>query len=118
MTTYATPDERAERTVVVPEQLPDATRLETTDLHEVSAYLRHVEKVRRQQLDALPSAPLDPVVAAHRDSVERILEGVRVALRRVDEGRYGTCTDCGEAIAVERLRVRPWAATCTRCVRA
>ena len=116
MTTYATPDGRVARPVA-PAHLPDSSHLETTDPREVSAYLRHLEQVRRQQLDDLPATSLDPVVVAHRASVERILEEVTVALRRLDEGRYGTCAGCGDAISTERLRLRPWATTCTRCVR-
>ncbi len=48
---------------------------------------------------------------------EQALLGLMVgALRRVDEGRYGTCTDCGEAIPFERLAVFPETPTCARCV--
>lgn len=115
MTTFATPDERADR-VVAPDHLPDSSRLEISDPDAVSGYLRRVAEVRRQQLEALPAASLDPVVTAHRASVERILEDVNLALRRLDEGSYGTCADCGAEIATERLRLRPWATTCTRCV--
>ena len=34
------------------------------------------------------------------------------ALARLDAGSYGTCERCGEPIAAERLRARPWATLC------
>ena len=37
------------------------------------------------------------------------------ALRRLAEGRYGTCDRCGQPIGAERLAARPSAATCVRC---
>ena len=37
------------------------------------------------------------------------------ALDRVDTGEYGTCVECGEAIAPARLRVMPEVETCVRC---
>jgi DnaK suppressor protein len=37
------------------------------------------------------------------------------ALDRVDSGDYGTCSECGEAIAPARLRVMPEVETCVRC---
>jgi DnaK suppressor protein len=42
------------------------------------------------------------------------LEQVRHAQRRLDEGRYGVCEECGQPIPEERLQARPWS---TRCVR-
>jgi DnaK suppressor protein len=43
------------------------------------------------------------------------LADVAVALRRIDEGSYGMCAACGEAIDPARLRAIPSAYSCTRC---
>ena len=43
------------------------------------------------------------------------LEQVDAALARLDEGTYGVCAVCGEAIPPERLEVRPTATTCVGC---
>jgi DnaK suppressor protein len=43
---------------------------------------------------------------------ETILE-VDAALKRIDDGTYGTCEICGRPIGAERLRALPWA---TRCI--
>jgi DnaK suppressor protein len=39
------------------------------------------------------------------------------ALRRMDDGDYGYCSECGEEIGVGRLGVDPTFATCVRCAR-
>lgn len=37
------------------------------------------------------------------------------AIKRVKEGRYGLCEDCGRKIGRERLRVAPYAPCCIDC---
>ncbi|MFC8827666.1 TraR/DksA family transcriptional regulator [Streptomyces sp. NPDC057137] len=46
------------------------------------------------------------------------LLGLDEALERLEQGDYGQCEVCGEAIPVERLEVRPAARTCVRCATA
>ena len=43
------------------------------------------------------------------------LEKVDAALRRIEEGDYGECFDCGGVIADERLRALPFAVRCRSC---
>jgi DnaK suppressor protein len=50
---------------------------------------------------------------AQRDIEE--WRGLRDALRRIDDGRYGACTDCGIDIPVERLQSQPLALRCVIC---
>ncbi len=45
------------------------------------------------------------------DRVNRLV----AALDRLNDGDYGVCVECGEAIAPARLRVMPEVATCVRC---
>ena len=44
-----------------------------------------------------------------------LLGGTRVALKRMDEGTYGICVDCGEEINEDRLIARPEASRCIKC---
>ncbi len=37
------------------------------------------------------------------------------SLRRLKEGRYGLCEDCGAEISLERLQVAPYAPCCIGC---
>jgi RNA polymerase-binding protein DksA len=50
---------------------------------------------------------------AQRDIEE--WRGLRDALRRIDEGRYGVCLDCGTEVPIERLHLQPLAIRCVNC---
>ena len=43
------------------------------------------------------------------------LNKINEALARLDEGRYGTCYECGDEIAEARLRALPFAVRCKDC---
>ena len=47
----------------------------------------------------------------------RMLGAIDVALRRIDDGTYGTCSGCGRPIVEERLEAYPWASLCIECKR-
>ncbi|HEX9118147.1 MAG TPA: TraR/DksA C4-type zinc finger protein [Anaerolineae bacterium] len=47
--------------------------------------------------------------------LERKLEGVHVALRSMEKGKYGICERCGKEIPAERLEIRPDATLCVTC---
>jgi RNA polymerase-binding transcription factor len=46
------------------------------------------------------------------ENAEHLLEEIEGALRRLDEGTYGTCDACGRPIPEERLEAVPWAKLC------
>ena len=48
-------------------------------------------------------------------SVQGRLDGIALALARMEAGSYGLCEDCGQAIAAVRLEVLPEAARCVSC---
>jgi len=45
-------------------------------------------------------------------AIDADLEGVERALARLDEGTYGTCEVCGQALGDERLAADPLARRC------
>jgi len=45
----------------------------------------------------------------------RMVQGIESALERLKAGTYGVCVDCGEPIAVARLRALPFAERCRDC---
>jgi RNA polymerase-binding protein DksA len=51
------------------------------------------------------------------DNAEAVLSAVESALRRIEDGTYGTCTRCSRPIAEERLEALPYAALCIECKR-
>ena len=74
--------------------------------------------VIQQSADALDQTQF----AAERDLVVSLLNRytqmsrrVRGALRRMEDGTYGTCLTCEDPISVKRLQAVPWAELCLRC---
>ena len=70
--------------------------------------------------------PQDPADAgtnlAESDRAEAILAAAKArralileALRRLDEGSYGLCVDCGTPVPEGRLEAKPEAARCVTC---
>ena len=44
-----------------------------------------------------------------------LLRNIQAALGRIDDGTFGTCTDCEETIGRNRLVAVPWTPFCIRC---
>ncbi len=50
-----------------------------------------------------------------RDRERKLLNKIKEAIERIDNGSYGICDDCGDEIAVERLDARPVTTYCIDC---
>ena len=46
------------------------------------------------------------------ENAGQVLDAIDAALARIEDGTYGTCTECGREIAPERLEAHPWASLC------
>ena len=46
---------------------------------------------------------------------ESELNRIEAALRRIDEGRYGVCDECGEPIGAQVLLANPACPLCSAC---
>jgi DnaK suppressor protein len=46
------------------------------------------------------------------ENAEHLLSEIDAALRRVEDGTYGTCVVCGKPIGEERLEAVPYASLC------
>jgi DnaK suppressor protein len=44
-----------------------------------------------------------------------LMEKIEHALRKIEEGGYGTCEECEEGISLKRLQARPEAQLCIQC---
>lgn len=87
------------------------TELRTTLTNDFEA-----QKARLTELTADTGDPGDAhtqaaLIAVTRQSMAQIGE----ALRRIDEGSYGSCARCGGQIPPERLEVLPHARFCVPC---
>jgi RNA polymerase-binding transcription factor len=81
--------------------------------------------LRKRDGMAIQKTPdaLDEVqLATERELVTRNLEresnvqrDVRAALRRIEQGDYGTCLNCDDEIGLKRLNAVPWTSLCIGC---
>jgi DnaK suppressor protein len=51
------------------------------------------------------------------ENSEHVLSEIEGALKRIEDGTYGQCTNCGRQIPEERLEARPYATLCIDCQR-
>jgi DnaK suppressor protein len=51
------------------------------------------------------------------ENAEQLVHEIDLAVRRIDEGTYGTCASCGQPIPEERLEAVPYATLCVSCRR-
>ena len=69
-------------------------------------------------LDAVESSEADiqeDIEFALIQMKSETLNKINEALRRLEEGTYGNCFECGEEIAEARLRALPFAVRCKDC---
>lgn len=95
-------------------------------LRQHDAQLVACKRALRDELPAVPAAPSDEmeqsvdhlaraVEAAVVEVSSSAVRGIENALRRLRNGAYGRCADCGGRIAAARLRVLPFAERCRDC---
>lgn len=69
---------------------------------------------RLSRMDALQGQAMAKATQARR-AASRVR--IKAVLGRIDEGDFGYCTECGEAIAPKRLELDPTVPTCISCAR-
>lgn len=55
------------------------------------------------------------VVDALGNEAREEIAKISAALVRLDNGRYGTCSECSEPIGADRIKVYPYADECIEC---
>jgi RNA polymerase-binding transcription factor DksA len=98
--------------------------LDPLQLKQLTAALREQRRFRLAQVGELEGAHGVAGDPTQMEITATLLRGARIALADIDaaldraaDGRYGTCTDCRQPIAVERLEILPMVATCMSCQR-
>jgi DnaK suppressor protein len=67
------------------------------------------------QLDEIQAASQRALAVCNLDREFNHLRDARAALRRIEEGSFGTCQECDEDIHPKRLAAVPWATFCIQC---
>ena len=50
-----------------------------------------------------------------RDRERKLIAKIEEALRRLEDGSYGVCEECGETIGAARMKARPVTTLCIEC---
>lgn len=66
-------------------------------------------------LDEVQHASERELAIRNLDRESNLLRNVRSALRRIDDGSFGTCLHCEEEISPKRVAAVPWAPYCIQC---
>ena len=91
-------------------------------LAELTGRVSGIESELRQELPA--DSEEQAIALENQDALEalekaqlREVRQIEEALKRISEGRYGVCVQCGEEIDPNRLAALPTAATCIACAK-
>ena len=67
------------------------------------------------ELEEIQAASQRALAVCQLDREFDQLRDARAALRRIEEGNFGTCQECDDDIHPKRLAAVPWAKFCIRC---
>jgi len=96
----------------------DMGRARQLTKHEARQRLEHERNSRLTQLRAIEESaphPDEDLQAAQTAAIQRVLEEIEAAERRLAGGSYGTCNNCQTAIPIERLEILPYVRFCVGC---
>lgn len=91
---------------------------EVRDSLEKTENQQYVELIGRTPTDTGDAAIGDALADLNLAMIDRHIREIRdieAAMARIKEGSFGTCIDCGEDIAFERLLAYPTAKRCLVC---
>ncbi|MBI4436002.1 MAG: TraR/DksA C4-type zinc finger protein [Candidatus Omnitrophica bacterium] len=75
---------------------------------DLSGYTYHMADMATDNYDTELSLNL-------ASSEQRVLHEIDEALKRIEEGTYGDCLDCGKKISQQRLKAVPYTTYCITC---
>ena len=96
----------------------EALRSELTELSKASEQARKTVTLDQQsigRLSRMDALQQQAMAEAAERARKRDLVRVDQALRRLEDGEYGYCADCGEEIPDKRLAIDPMAERCVNC---
>jgi DnaK suppressor protein len=106
------------RALTIRRQLEQRKRQLTAEMQAMRRDARQTSRADTRGADEQDAAVADQrsdidlaVLQMKAETVARIDS----ALRRVDQGTFGNCVECGEKISVERLAALPFALRCRVC---
>lgn len=87
-------------------------------VHRIKDDARHIsDPLEQDSKERAVQQENDEVQDALEKEAQIELQAIDRALARMTSGRYGLCRDCGNPIAIERLRALPYTDRCIDCAR-
>ena len=94
-------------------------RILTAKVAELERFTRQRDGIvverSADQLEEIQAASQRALAVCNLDREFTQLRDARAALRRIEDGSFGTCQECDEDIHPKRLAAVPWAIFCIRC---
>jgi DnaK suppressor protein len=97
-----------ERLAELDAEIAELTAVPRDPMGSVS-FGKRIGEGTNEAIDRLNKIGVVDALEAKRAEVER-------AIAKLEDGSYGECDTCGEAIAPERMEAMPWATQCVRCL--
>ena len=97
------------------ERREDELRAEIAQAQRLPADTADATREVLDRNDRADARAQDAVTDAGADRDRTELAAVQAALRRLADGSYGRCADCGEPVGEQRLLAQPAALRCLAC---
>ena len=81
---------------------------ENSDSGDISGHVLHMADVATDMYDREFSLGL-------ASNEREVLQRVDLALERIKNNSYGTCTECKKSVVIARLKAIPYVETCLKC---
>jgi DnaK suppressor protein len=78
------------------------------DSGDISGHVQHMADVATDMYDREFNLGL-------ASSEREVLNKIDLALKRIDEKRFGVCVECEKSIPIARLKALPYTETCLKC---
>ncbi|MFO7965143.1 MAG: TraR/DksA C4-type zinc finger protein [Desulfobacterales bacterium] len=85
--------------------------LEKEGREEYGKYIQNIMDRGDTALAELKESTVFSYIQMKSDEIESIDQ----ALKKIENGTYGICDDCGKDISLKRLQVMPYALRCRKC---
>ncbi|MCZ6673572.1 MAG: TraR/DksA C4-type zinc finger protein [Verrucomicrobia bacterium] len=107
-----TPEELASITKVISSRIGELTSILETETEDTKPIEPDVSIGRLSRLDSMQ---MQQMALEQKRRQEAELQKLADALKRIDDGSYGTCMMCRQPIATARLNAQPDAILCIHC---
>lgn len=67
------------------------------------------------EVDEIQARSIGRIAAHLTDKKRKQLKDINIALKKIEDGTFGICEECGEEIGEKRLLAKPEAVNCITC---